>query len=170
MPLITLIIFAVLFTGGAVVIQKVGGKALVRMMLREEAVKQNVDPDIMEAIGYVESKWNLAATNLTGPDGARGGAYGPTQITERTARAHGYEGDMIELTRDARLAAFWTAKIMRARPGGPPETIEDAGAWWNAGRKSASLLTDTHVTRVVYIPRAVAALRMVQADGSQGVA
>lgn len=133
------------------------GVAAVRRALREAGVMCNVDPDIMEAIGYVESKWRLDAVNTSGPDGARGGAFGPTQITDRTARACGYKGPIMALTRDPLLAAKWTAKILRARPGGPPESLGDAAAWWNAGRVSMDKVPAGNTARTKYFPRLVAA-------------
>lgn len=150
--------------GGKAIVDKLTEKGRVRRALREAGAMFDVDPDILDAIGYVESRWTMGARNLTGTDGARGGAWGPTQITERTARAHGYTGDVAAFTRDAALAAEWTARIMRNRPGGPPVTIQDAAAWWNAGRTYAAQLGPSHVTVTTYIPRAVAALDMVQTE------
>lgn len=158
--LVVLLVLLLVGGGTAVVVET--EKQKVRRALREAGVMQNVDPDILEAIGYVESRWRLGAVNKSGPDGARGGAFGPTQITEKTARAHGYTGPMEALTTDAALAARLTATIMRNRPGGPPKTIQDAAAWWNAGRTSAAQLSASHVTRTTYIPRALAALDLVR--------
>lgn len=110
------------------------------------------------AIGQVESRLSIRTVNMNGPDGARGGAWGPTQITERTARAYGYDGPMEAFTTDLALAAEWTATIASA---GEPRTIEDLGAWWNAGRRSADSLPPDHVTRTRYIPRLVAALERI---------
>ncbi len=157
--IVAAIVGLVALGGGAAVVVS---KKRVRRALREAGVKQDVDPDILDALGYVESRWRLSAVNMSGSDGARGGAWGPTQITERTARAHGYTGPMSAFTKDPDLAAYWTAKIMRARPGGPPERIEDASAWWNAGRRSAASLDADHITRVDYIPKAIAALEKVR--------
>lgn len=134
----------------------------VRTALRNAGWNEGVDPDILDAIGKVESQWSLGAVNDTGADAGRGGAYGPTQITEKTARAHGYTGPMADLTTNAAVAALWTAKIMANRPGGAPSTIDDAAAWWNAGRARASDLPAGHVTLTTYIPRARAALTYVQ--------
>jgi soluble lytic murein transglycosylase-like protein len=138
--------------------------AAVRRALREAAVKHDVDPVILEAIGWVESNWKVDARSTSAADEARGGAYGPTQITEKTARGIGYTGPMDALRRDVQLAADLSAKLMRARPGGPPTTVQDAGAWWNAGRTSAAQLGPEHVTRRDYIPKAVAAYQKVLAE------
>lgn len=115
-------------------------------------------PTWLDALGWVESRWRLDAVNRSGADGARGGAWGPTQITERTARGVGFAGDISQLTVDPGLAAEWTARIMLSRPGGPPPTAEDAAAWWNAGRASFDALPADHVTRTEYAPRLLAAI------------
>lgn len=110
------------------------------------------------ALGMVESNLSMDAVNLTGGDLARGGAWGPTQITEKTARAHGYTGPIDALTKDLSLAAEWTARIAAA---GKPKTLEDLGAWWNAGRLTASRLPEGHVTLTHYIPRLLAAYERI---------
>lgn len=158
---VVLVLLAV--SGGVVVATRVTeAQRKVRRELRAAAGRHGLDPEIPDALGYVESRWKLGATNLTGADGARGGAWGPTQITERTARAHGYDGAMSTLGADAWLSAEWTARILAARPGGPPRTVEDAAAWWNAGKASAAQLGATHITRRDYIPKALAALDLVR--------
>lgn len=124
-------------------------------------------PAWLDALGWVESRWQLDAVNRSGADGARGGAWGPTQITEKTARGVGYTGDISQLAADPDLAADWTAKIMLARPGGPPRTPEDAAAWWNAGRTSFDSLPEDHVTRTDYAPKFLAAIGGIE-GGSLG--
>lgn len=137
----------------------------VRAALRSAARTYGINPDIMDALGKVETGWKLGVANLTGTDLARGGSWGPTQISEKTARAYGYAGDMQAINTDPELSAQWTAIILAARPGGAPLTIEDASAWWNAGRTSASVGTLPASTRDVYIPRARTALALVQSLG-----
>lgn len=156
----------VLSGGGAIVALSVSERQKrVRRALRDAAQRHGLNPDVLEAIGYVETRWNPTLANMSGTDGARGGAHGPTQITERTAREHGYTGTMAALrTEDASLAAEWTARIMKARPGGGPVTLEDAVAWWNAGRTSFAALGPTHVTRTDYAPKARTALAIVRAS------
>lgn len=152
-----------------------GGAAVVLIAMNEEQKKvrraarragdlMGVAPAILEAIGYVESRWRMSAVNMTGADGARGGSWGPFQLSEKTARAYGYTGPMEEFTRDADSAAMWAARIMAERPGGPPTTVDDAAAWWNAGRTSAASLGPSHVTRTDYIPKARAALEVVASN------
>jgi len=117
-----------------------GGVVVVTIWDREKCKQALFDPK--------------AAVN-TGPDGARGGAWGLTQITEKTARGYGYMGSMSALLDDPQLAASLSATIANA---GNPATIEDLGAWWNAGRKRAADLPEGHVTATTYIPRLKAAL------------
>jgi hypothetical protein len=90
--------------------------------------------------------------NLTGRDGARGGAWGPTQITELTARAHGFTGRMESLTQDVELMARWTACIASR---GNCAGILDLGAWWNAGRRVEQL--SPRSTAWVYLVRLIRA-------------
>jgi hypothetical protein len=83
---------------------------------------------------------------------------------------NGYTGDPDLLRRDADVAAEWTARLLvagaRNAQGGvlarTPSNVADAAAWWNAGRQSAAELPAGHVTRRVYIPRALAALDIVR--------
>jgi hypothetical protein len=159
--LLIIVAIILVLAGGDYVMSVQAEKDAVRKALREAAVAQNVDPDIMEAIGYVESRWRLGLVNNSGPDGARGGSYGPTQISQKTARAYGYAGDMNALANDAKLAALWTAIILRMRPGGPPETLEDAAAWWNAGRVSFTAVPADNTARTSYLPQLVDAYNMI---------
>ena len=127
-----------------------------------------------EALGRKESDLDLRAVNLTGPDGARGGSYGPTQISAQTARAWGYSGSMERLRTDGAFAAELTAQMVAAgfaeRAGnvysyGPPASLEELGAVWNAGRA----WTDPKLpasTRTKYVPK----LRAALAASESGVA
>jgi hypothetical protein len=151
--------------GGAVVVyfkNRAEEEKAIRLAMRAAAKARSIDPAIMEALPKVESGYRMGAKVTTGTDGARGGAWGPTQITEKTARAHGYTGPMVDLTTSPELAAEWTARILAARPGGAPKTIADAGAWWNAGKTSATALPAGHITARDYIPKATAALDYVR--------
>ncbi|MBK9497090.1 MAG: transglycosylase SLT domain-containing protein [Xanthomonadales bacterium] len=136
----------------------------VRLAAQTAGRRFGVSGAILEAIGYVESRWRMSAVNRTGADGARGGSWGPFQLSEKTARAYGYSGPMDALTQDADLAAEWAARIMAARPGGAPQNTDDAAAWWNAGRTSFAGLGDAHVTRTDYAPKARAALELVASN------
>lgn len=130
----------------------------VRRALRAAAARWALNPEWLDALGYVETRWQLDAVNNAGPDAARGGAFGPTQITQKTAKAHGYTGDPAAFCTDAELAAEWTARIAAAAS---PVLVEDLGAWWNAGRYHARDLPPGHVTAEVYIPRLLEAVDYV---------
>lgn len=142
-------------------------RPVVRRALRSAAIKYGLRPDFLEAIGKVETDWQSNLVNQTGPDAKRGGAWGVTQITERTARAHKYEGPMAALLYDPELAAEWTARILS---DAHPTTLADYVAAWNAGRYDADRDDDNdldelpqgHPTREHYLPRAVEALSYVQ--------
>lgn len=130
--------------------------------LRAAAERYGLPGDWLVAIGLVESRLDPSATNGAGADGARGGAWGATQITLKTAAAYGWTGTGAELAADPDAQAELTAKILA---DGAPGTIEDACAWWNAGRKRAASLPAGHVTATTYIPRVVAALDLAPAIG-----
>lgn len=160
------VLFVVAVPGGAAVafLAMSQEQRRVRQAARTAAAAYGIRPELLEALGYVESRWRMSAVNKSGADGARGGSWGPFQLSETTARAYGYRDPMELLTTDAEVAAAWAAKVLAARPGGPPQTIEDASAWWNAGRTSFAGLGPDHVTRVDYVPKARAALDLVQSN------
>lgn len=115
----------------------------VRSSLRAAAERHGLDPDWLDALGWIESRWDGSAVNMTGGDLARGGAWGPTQITATTARAFGYTGPMEALTEDPDQAAELTAKMVEAgfaeRAGkvyfyGRPTSADQVASVWNAGR------------------------------------
>lgn len=152
--------------GGVALVALLGGGAVIysrskiAALLRDAFRRYGLPPAWGEALGRVESGLRAGAVNLSGPDGARGGAWGPTQITEKTARAHGYTGPIADLTTDPALAAEWTARIAAA---GRPATLDDLGAWWNAGRRTAAQLPPGHVTLTTYLPRLRAAASEAEA-------
>lgn len=152
----------------------------VRAHLRDGACRGGLEPDFLEAIGYVESNWTMEARNLTGPDGARGGSYGPTQISQQTARDHGYDGPMERFCEDPYVAATWSAIILNdKRKQMPLVTLADYVAKWNAGRYDGDKNNDgnleelrpDHPTRK-YLERAKRALEMIRREqaGLGGVA
>lgn len=167
-----LVALVVVVPGGAIVALKLTAEQRkVRRELRAAAARFGLAPEFLEAIARVENTWKLAGTNLVGADGARGGAWGPTQITERTARALGYAGRMAAFNEDASLAAEWTGRILSdAHKRKALTTLADYVAAWNAGKDDADKNNDgdleelpaTHSTRRHYLPRAVAALKLVK--------
>lgn len=134
---------------------------LVRHKIRLVAQAFGVNPDWIDAICWVESRWTEGASNPTGSDGARGGAWGPLQLTMLTARNAGFTGTAQDL-QDAELSALWFCKIQAARPGGLAETLEDTCAWWNAGK--ASIADAPLSTKNEYVPAAKFALTLVQSN------
>lgn len=156
--LIGAIVAVLLLTGGGVLVYQAIDREKAKKLLGDAFAKVGLPREWGIAIGMVETNLKSNLTNMTGPDLARGGAYGLTQITEKTARAHGYLGKMSALLEKPELAAELSAKIAAA---GSPKSIEDLGAWWNAGRKTASALAPGHVTLEKYIPRLKDALGKV---------
>lgn len=150
----------------------------VRAHLRDGAGRGGLEADFLEVIGYVESQWRMNQRNLVGPDGARGGSYGPTQISQQTARDHGYTGSMEKFCEDPYLAATWTARILNdKRLQMPMVTLADYVAKWNAGRYDADKNNDgnleelrpDHPTRK-YLEKAKQALEMIRRERVGGVA
>jgi soluble lytic murein transglycosylase-like protein len=157
-------------------------KRTLRAALEAAAERQGIPPTWLVALGETESGLDAGAVNLTGGDLARGGSWGPTQISARTARAFGYTGPMQALS-DPELAADLTARMVAegfaekstrpADPESPPFTIERYGtpasfedllAVWNAGKPYAQLPAGGS-TRQTYIPRALAALAAIEGEG-----
>lgn len=162
----TLLLLAGIAAVGAFMALVYVPRSRVRRALRDAAARYGIPPEWMEAIGYVESRWRPDSVNMSGADGARGGSWGPTQISERTARAHGYTGSMEALLSDPELAADLTGQILAAST---PANFAEAVAAWNAGRYNADRDQDAEldpgeaprITVEEYWPRAVAALEMV---------
>lgn len=133
----------------------------VRKALRNAAKKYGVDPDLADALGKTEGpNWKLNARSTHPADEARGGSFGPTQISTMTARAYGYKGDMEDFRKNAGKAAEWTARILAARPGGAPTTAEETAAWWNGGATDLSNAPSS--TQDSYYPKLLASLSYVQ--------
>ncbi len=134
--IVALVVVLLVFLGSsAVVIESaMSERDRIRRALRDASASYGLDPDYLDAICYVESRWRMNVTNMSGNDGGRGGAWGPTQITETTARAFGYAGDMAALLSDPDLAASLSAQILSA---GNPADFAEAVAVWNAGRYGA---------------------------------
>jgi hypothetical protein len=182
LPLLVVVLFVLLSGGAAVtawVVKWTEEKRRVRVELRAAAARYGLVPAYLEAIAGVENMWSLSGTNLVGADGARGGAWGPTQITEKTVRKLGYTGDMAALNRDPALAAEWTGRILAdSHKRKPLTTLADYVAAWNAGKDDADRNNDgqleelpaTHSTRKDYLPRAFKALATVKANPVNGAA
>lgn len=119
----------------------------------ETAKAAGVDPAVFLGIIEVESGWNPAATNLVGSDASRGGAFGLTQMTLRTARAlrPGITGnELLDPKTNLDVAGELLAEnARRISPLWP-----DVAAAWNSGR---SFDTAPEVTRYNYVPKVLAA-------------
>ena len=133
----------------------------IRRALRTAFEDFELDPAWGEALGETESGLQ-PAVNMTGGDLARGGSFGPTQISQKTARAFGYKGAMETLNTDPELAADLTAAMVAdgfAERGGAiyhygrPLSFDQMLAVWNAGRLDSDPALPI-ITRRDYIPRA----------------
>ncbi len=156
---------------GLQLVAKIPSRRKVREALRAAASRHGLEPDWLDTIGWVESRWRLSATNLRGTDGARGGSWGPTMVSARTARAWGYDGDMARFTTDLDFAADFSAQLLEAGFGDPggrgqfqrygkPASLEQAVAVWNAG--VPELRQAPERTRDEYWPEASAARSKIQ--------
>lgn len=151
MPFILGVILAVIILGGVVAL---GGLNQWEQAIADAFAAQGLTPAWGVALARVETGGH-PATNDTGPDAARGGSYGPTQISERTARAYGYTGAMDDLNTDPQVAAMLTAGLVAdgfsetslsgpyvTRRYGRPASFNDMLSVWNSGRPLALTRTD----------------------------
>ena len=119
----------------------------------QTAQSAGVDPAVFLGIIQTESRWNPAATNLVGPDAARGGAYGLTQLTLKTAQAlePGITPEqLLDPVTNLRVAGLLLAD--NRRRGG--SLWPDVAAMWNSGSKFDSA---PESTRYEYVPRVLTA-------------
>jgi hypothetical protein len=157
-----------------------GKQNSAREALTIAGAKYGIPSGWLVALGLTETDLDPSAVNDTGPDRDRGGSWGVTQISARTARAFGYTGPMATLTEDVNLAAELTAQMVsagfaerssnKAAPeSGPfkpiyygmPQTFEDMLSIWNAGRLYSELDPGNAAqagTLATYIPRGQDAL------------
>jgi soluble lytic murein transglycosylase-like protein len=168
-----------LLGGGAAVVVTLSERDRLRVALRAASARYNLPPEWLDAIAKVESSWRMGLVNGTGADGKRGGSWGPTQISQKTARASGYTGPMEAIRDDPEVAAEWSARILAASS---PRDFADAVAAWNAGKYHADANQDGEldageapsITVDDYWPKATAALAYVQEnppdDGTEAAA
>lgn len=166
---------AILLGGLALLSGDLMRSSLVRYAFRRQFLAHGLPPAWGEALALTESNAG-PATNLTGGDLARGGSYGPSQISRQTARAWGYAGRMEALNEDPWLAAELTAAMVEAgfgegggrldgdlyvptarKDGSPsayvygfPASFADALSVWNSGRPYAEAPPST----IGYVARA----------------
>lgn len=126
----------------------------------ETALAAGVDPAVFLGIIEVESRWKPDATNLVGADGARGGAFGLTQMTLRTARAFRPDitpAELLDWKTNLDVAGQLLAEnARRISPLWP-----DVAAAWNSGR---SFDRAPEVTRYDYVPKVLAAANRYATD------
>lgn len=128
-------------------------RAELEELVRDAASRAGVPFPVLAAIVDIESSWNADAKNLTGGDAARGGAYGLSQLTLRTARAFDPNvtpEQLLEPGKHLELAAKLMAD--NARRSRDPK---DLAAMWNSGKVFDKA---PEVTRERYVPRFLAAL------------
>lgn len=152
-----------LLAGGGTVAAIVYDRRKMAELLRDAAQRHGVDPDVAEAIGVIESNLDPTAVNNTGNDAARGGAFGATQITLKTAAAYGFTGTGDDLLNSPETQAELTATILAANPSSDPQ---DAAAWWNAGKRSVDDLPRAGTAYLQYLPRFNAALAQVREESN----
>jgi hypothetical protein len=150
----------------------------MREFLREAFEARGLPPEWGEALAATETGGGdpdairSDAVNDSGPDAARGGAYGATQITIQTARDAGFNVSAAELAASpvlqARITATLVAEGFGYKDGQPfrygppaPDDFERVAALWNAG-KPPELLSSTSSARG-YIAAATRALGRVTA-------
>lgn len=136
--------------------KKSGGpmsRAQLEQLVKDAAARAGVPAGVMEAIVDIESSWNPSASNRTGGDEARGGAFGLTQLTLKTAQA--FDGrvtpaDLLDPEKHLVIAAKLMAD--NARRSRDPK---DLASMWNSGKVFDKA---PEVTREKYVPRFLAAL------------
>ena len=132
----------------------------VRIALRNQAVASGYDPDWFDAIALHESNWNMGALNRSGYDGSLyGGAYGPMQMTAKTAQALGF--DPTRFLTDPAYAAQAAAKNF---DDVKPADFHEACSYWNAGTKNYNSLPATNSFVTDYWPKVQTALEFVQSN------
>ena len=128
-------------------------KAELEPLVIEAAARAGVPAGVLEAIVDIESNWNPSASNRTGGDEARGGAFGLTQLTLKTARAFDPRvtpDDLLDPEKHLAIASKLMAD--NARRSRDPK---DLAAMWNSGKVFDKA---PEVTREKYVPRFLAAL------------
>ncbi len=179
MPALVVLFAAVVLVAGVELVI-LRPKRTLREALEAAAERQGLPPTWLLALAETESHTVLDSVNRTGGDLQRGGSFGPTQISARTARAFGYTGPMEDLTQNAELAADLTARMVAegfaersSKPAAPesgpftvrrygtPASFEDMLAVWNAGRPYGELPAGGS-TLAEYIPRALDALAEIE--------
>lgn len=126
----------------------------LQAMARTIASDAGVNPAVFLGIIEVESGWNEAATNLSGPDAARGGAWGLTQLTLRTAHALDPDvtgQELLDGVTNLRIAGLLLRDNARRSVDD-----RDVAALWNSGKLYNRAPPST---RNIYVPKVLTAAR-----------
>lgn len=132
---------------------------LFRMAV-QTAQRAGVDPAVFLGIIEVESAWDPRATNLVGADAARGGAFGLTQLTLKTARAFvpTITGDeLLDPATNLQIAGMLLEENRRRSS----PMWEDVAAMWNSGRPNDAA---PEKTRYGYVPKVLDAANRYATD------
>lgn len=132
----------------------------LKQLVADAADTAGVDRALFFGIVEVESGWNPDARNLAGSDGARGGAWGLTQMTVRTAQLFepSITGEeLLDPVVNLRVAAQLMADNARRS-----RKWDDLAAMWNSGK-----LADRapNSTRYTYVPKVLEAADRYRAQG-----
>ena len=130
-------------------------EALASSIARDAGVR----PALFLGIIDRESRWNANATNLSGPDARRGGAWGLTQMTLTTARAFDSSvtgQELLDPVTNLRIAGQLLADNARRSTDD-----RDTAAMWNSGK-----LFDyaPESTRYEYVPDVLERARKYEVD------
>ena len=145
---------------------KIKGEAFWLPVVRKIAREEGISEALLAATVKRESNWDPNAINNTGGDAARGGAYGLAQVTLKTARALGYQGDpqgLLDPETNLRLAArLHKSNSQLLSSNGGLSQIEDVISRYNSGKAFANAPT---YTKDVYVPGVKRALDQYRKDG-----
>jgi soluble lytic murein transglycosylase-like protein len=128
-------------------------RAELEQLVKDAAARAGVPAGVLEAIVDIESSWDPSASNRTGGDEARGGAFGLTQLTLKTARSFDPRvtpEDLLDPVKHLIIASKLMAD--NARRSRDPK---DLASMWNSGKVFDKA---PEVTRESYVPRFLTAL------------
>lgn len=118
-------------------------------MVIETATRHKVDPALVLAIIRQESDFRAPATNKTGGDLARGGAYGLMQMTLKTAIGLGFKGEP-EALLDPQTNLNYGCLLLSQLGKRKGYNVADVMAAYNSGKPKSKAPPST----LVYVARA----------------
>ena len=129
-----------------------------RLIVELESIANSLDlyPELLWAMCDVESGWDAGAMNLRGPDGARGGAFGPLQMTLKTAQSFASSVGRTTITAVDLLDIELNLQICRLLlkelhgSGDTKRKQRDVASMWNSGKPldAAPATTQAYVRKV----------------------